>query len=294
MTERVYLDYTQAELDKAYDQRLWADNAGDIMAEWRDAHGLREVLGCAEVQYGNSPREAMDIYPAPAAGVAPIHFHIHGGGWRMQSKEDCAFLAPTQQSLGFMPVFPDFDQLPDVTLTMQYEQLRQAFITLQEMAKDYGGDTGRIVVSGHSSGAHLAALLAEEDWTEFGLPADIIKSLILISGPHDLEPVLLSARREYVHLEEQAAGLLNAYRRADRINCPVQIYYGEHESPEFKRQSIYMAERLKTLGSQASCTMITGVNHFEILNDMNRDDSQVFQAVKKISADFRNKQQKEK
>jgi arylformamidase len=46
---------------------------------------------------------------------------------------------------------------------------------------------------GQSSGRHLAAIALTTDWPhDFGLPADIIKGGMCISGMYDLTPVRLS------------------------------------------------------------------------------------------------------
>jgi arylformamidase len=253
---------------------------------WRESAAKRESMGCREISYGASARQKLDIYPvSPADGSAgsnaTVHFHVHGGAWRRLSKEDAAFIVPSQQAAGLVTVIPDFDLLPDVSLTQMFEQLVAAFEKCIEVIDQFGGDPARVVVSGHSSGAHLAALLAEQDWQARGLAPDVIKSLLAISGPFDLEPVLLSARREYVILDDEAALALNAYQHASNISCPVQLLHGEHESPEFIRQTVAMNHRLKTLGSRVTCNEIKAVNHFEIMSQLGDATSPVWQAMKR-------------
>ncbi len=288
MADLVYRDYTQDALDKAYDQQVWAGNAMSIVQTWQKSIAQRPAMGCQEVAYGTGDRHKIDIYPvSPDASTGEpvtVHFHVHGGAWRRLSKEDVAFIVPAQQAAGLVTVIPDFDLLPGVTLTEMFAQLVSSFEKCIGVIEQYGGDPTRIVVSGHSSGAHLAALLAEQDWASRGLPSDVIKSLLLISGPFDLEPVLLSARREYVILDADAADALNPYRHADQITCPVAMLYGENESPEFIRQTIAMSERLKALGARVDCNRVSGVNHFEIMSQLGDATSPVWDSMNQTIA----------
>jgi len=53
----------------------------------------------------------------------------------------------------------------------------------------YGGDKSRIYLSGHSAGAHLAALLALDDkyLKKFGLDRAAIRGVIAMSGIYDVD-----------------------------------------------------------------------------------------------------------
>lgn len=276
----VFLDYTQDELDHLYDQRAWAPNAGAVLAEWQDAVAPARacVTGYAEHAYGDGPAEVLDLYPANAT-PAPIHIHIHGGAWRAQSKDDGAILAPAMTAAGMHFIVPDFDLLPDVRLPDMVEQLARMIGWVHAHSARFGGDSERIFLSGHSSGAHLAAVLATLDWAERGLPADVVKALVCVSGGYDLEAVLLSARRDYIHLSPEEAERLSPPRQADRIGCPVWVLWGEKETPEFIRQANDFAAALAKAGRLAGGGLVPGLNHFEICGAMAAPSNPVHHAV---------------
>lgn len=280
MRETVFLNYTQDELDHLYDQRAWAPNAGAVLAGWRDAvaPARASVAGYAEHAYGERPVEVLDLYPAQAT-PAPIHIHIHGGAWRAQSKDDGAILAPAMTSAGMHFVVPDFDLLPHVRMPDMIDQLARMVGWVHANAARLGGDPDRILLSGHSSGAHLAAVLATLDWTGHGLPADTVKALVCVSGGYDLEPVLLSARRAYIHLSPEEADRLSPPRQAEHIGCPVWVLWGEKETPEFIRQGETFAAALANAGRLAGGGVVTGLNHFEICGAMAVPSNPVHQAV---------------
>jgi len=276
----VFLDYTQDELDHLYDQRAWAPNVDAVLAQWRAAvePARASIHGYAEHAYGDGPAEVLDLYPAACAG-APIHIHIHGGAWRAQSKDDGAILAPAMTAAGMHFVVPDFDLLPAVRMPDMVEQLARMVGWVHANAARLGSDPDRILLSGHSSGAHLAAVLATLDWPARGLPADIIKALVCVSGGYDLEAVLLSARRTYIHLSPEEADRLSPPRHADRIRCPAWVLWGEKETPEFIRQGEAFVAALERAGRLAGGGFVPGLNHFEIVGAMAVPGNPVNRAV---------------
>ena len=86
---------------------------------------------------------------------------------------------------------------------------------------------------------------------------------MVVSGIYDLLPVRLSARNEYVRLDERLEHEYSPIRHAERIRCPVTVGWAEHENDEFNRQSRAFAEKL------GAPTLIgKGLNHFDILETL--------------------------
>jgi arylformamidase len=100
----------------------------------------------------------------------------------------------------------DFALVQDVggSLMPMADQVRRAVAWVSRNARSFGGDPDRLYVSGHSSGAHLAAVILTTDWPrDFGLPADTVKGGLCCSGMYDLKPVRLSARSAYVKFTDE-------------------------------------------------------------------------------------------
>ena len=270
---KVYLDYTQEALDRAYDQRNWASNAdaiirayGEDSAAIRAKHPHRYA-----VPYGPSADETLDIFtPAnPAPGTkAKIHVHVHGGSWRNLSKDDESFIAPTFTARGAVCVILNFSCIPKVRIPEMVAQLRGAIRWIHAHAAEFGGDPDQIHLSGHSSGGHLAGVLMTRDWTEDGLPADVLKSGLLISGMFDMRPVMLSARSSYVTLSEDEVLDMSAILHIDRLRAPIVLAWGGLESPEFQRHPQAFAAAVKAVGKPVTTLACEGINHFEILQQL--------------------------
>jgi arylformamidase len=112
------------------------------------------------------------------------------------------------------------------------------------------------------------------DWEkEFGLPGDVVKSALLISGMYDMRPVMLSARSGYVKLSAGEVLDLSAILHLDRINAPLLLAYGTAETPEFQRQPQAFATALRGAGKRVETIVVDGTNHFEMLREAGRPGS---------------------
>jgi arylformamidase len=283
MAAKVFLDYTQQELDDAFEQILWAPNFETLRRE-RTARcaALRQSLKHVEVRYGTGPDETLEILPTAKAG-APILLFVHGGRWRPQPENDFIFFADTVVNAGAHLVAARFSTLDPpkrpTRLPDMMGDLRRAMIWLHENASSFGGDASRIHVIGHSSGAHLTSVLLTTDWTAQGLPENVLKSGTCVSGMYELRPVMLSARSAYVKLSAAEEDELSAIRHLDRVRCPVLVAYGDKESPEFQRQGRSFAAALRERGLASKELVLAGCNHFEGIRTMMDPASPLARAV---------------
>lgn len=264
---KVYLEYTQDELDKAYTQPAWAPNMKEVLARQAEASArLRSVLAPRTFSYGPGPDETLDVFMSGTI-KGPVHVHIHGGGWRALTKDDVSFPAPVFTDAGAIYVALNFSVIPTVRLPEMVAQAQRAIGWLHGNARSFGGDPTQLHLSGHSAGAHMASVLLTTDWqTRFGLPADVLKSGLLMSGSYDLEPVMLSVRSSYVKLSGEEQQALSAVRHAEQIGAPVTLVYGDKETPEFQRQAVHFFDVLKKASKTARLLRIDGYNHFEVMD----------------------------
>ena len=293
MPVKVYLDYTQAELDAAYDQKVWAPNREELVA-WYGEESARVRARLAHrrsVPYGPHEDETLDIFPAKAkvgsesTFLPPIHVHIHGGRWTLFSKDEESFIAPVFVEAGAICIVVGFSNIPKVRIPEMVEQVKRALAWIYGNAASFGGDRDRIHISAHSSGSHLAGVALLTDWhKEFGLPANAVKSALLISGMFDMRPVILSARSSYVKLSGAEILDLSAILQAEKLNTPVTLVYGEKETPEFRRQPKAFAEVLASIGKPVRVVEIPGVNHFEVMRELGDPRTEVARLALELMA----------
>lgn len=264
---RVWLDMDQKQLDDAYDQRVYALNQPLLARRRRAAsEAVLKQLTPDRFAYGSTEVEKLDVYKAQRNG-APVEIFIHGGAWRHGAARDFAFPAEMVTAAGAHFVVPDFVQVEDAggSLMPMAEQVRRAVAWVYENAITLGGDPERIYVCGHSSGAHLAGVALVTDWQKgFGVPPDVIKGAVLVSGMYDLEAVRLSKRSEYVMFTDEMEEALSTQRHLEKIQAPVVVAYGTEETPEFQRQTCDFASAMEAAGKRVELRVGEALNHFEM------------------------------
>jgi arylformamidase len=268
MTDKVFLDYDQAGLDRQYNQRAWVANADELIHRYTVmSEAVRARLGEPEnIAYGAALTETLDLYRA-ARAPAPLLVFLHGGAWQRLSKRESAFAAATFVRAGAHFAAVDFAAVPAARLAELVDQVRRALAFLYRSAERLGIARDRIHLVGHSSGAHLAACAMTTNWSALGLAAPI-KGGLCVSGIYDLRPVRLSARNAYLHLDDAGEQTLSPQRHLDRLTCPLIVAAAEFEAPEFRRQARDFAAAAADGGSVASHLEGRGFNHFDFIETL--------------------------
>lgn len=256
-SEPAWRQMTQAELDSQYDHRTLVPDVGALTAAWiarSEAFALRHGRP-ARLDYGPSPVQGIDLFAAP--DPVGLHVHYHGGAWRALESRHAWWLAEPWLDAGFSFAAVDFRLVPETTLAGQVSDARAAL----RQARHAHPAGASLVVSGHSSGAHLAAMTAlVPDDNDAVPPCD---ALVLASGLYDLEPVRFSARNDYLALDDVAAAALSPARRfATPVRPEVTILWAAAELDEFRRQSRDMAEILTGGGATVRSAETAAETHF--------------------------------
>jgi acetyl esterase/lipase len=145
----------------------------------------------ANVHFGSQAWQRADIYRPPRVqGPMPVIVFWYGGSWTEGNKEEYRFVGTALAGLGFMVVLPDYRLYPQVKFPTFLDDGAAAVAWVQAHAADYGGDGHRIVLMGHSAGAHMAAMLAidHEYLRRAGVDTHNVVGLIGLSGPYELAP----------------------------------------------------------------------------------------------------------
>jgi arylformamidase len=279
---KVYLDYTQKELDDAYDQLVYALNRDQIVTRsTRNSELVRQRIGAPQrLKYGPPDIEGMDLYKTKAE-KAPINLYIHGGAWRRGLAKDHGYAAETYVNAGAHYIALDFNNVDETggDLLPMAEQVRRGIAWVWKNAASFGGDPERLYVSGTSSGAHLGGVAATTDWTRYGLPKSPVRGYVLCSGMYDLRGPRLSKRSAYVKFTDEVEEKLSPIRHLEAINAPIAVLFGSLETPEFQRQSREFADALTRAGKPFELTYAEHYNHFEIQESLGNPYAPVGRAV---------------
>ena len=127
-----------------------------------------------DLAYGPDPRQRFDAYlPVQPLHGAPLIVFVHGGGWANGNKDNPGVVAgKAGQWLpeGWVLVSINYRMLPDTAPLDQARDVARALAQVQRLAPQWGVDPARVVLMGHSAGAHLAALVgaSPELWRQAG------------------------------------------------------------------------------------------------------------------------------
>jgi hypothetical protein len=92
----VFLNYTQEQLDRAYDQSAWAPQMAELEARDGEASAaIRQRMPPRTEQYGPSEAQLVDIFAPAEARDAAVLVFIHGGAWKRNSRRDVSYPAST-------------------------------------------------------------------------------------------------------------------------------------------------------------------------------------------------------
>jgi len=218
------------------------------------------------VAYGPSEVEKLDIYQAKRP-KAPTFVFIHGGAWLVGAAKNYAATAEMFGNAGANFIALDFIAIKEAggDIRVMADQVRRGVAWAYKNAASYNGDPDRLYIGGHSSGGHLCGVTLVTDWQkDFGLPPDMIKGGLCMSGMFDLKAVRLSKRSSYVKFTDEMEQAMSSQRHLDLLRTPVVVTYGTNETPEFQRQSRDFAAAVKTAGKQVELIEAVEYNHFEM------------------------------
>ena len=264
----VFMDYDQVELDAAYDQTYYEPLIARVRQRLAsNSEAVRSRIGAPlRIRYGQTEVEWLDVYRTDRA-KAPIFVFIHGGHWLRGSAKDYGYPAEMFVKAGAHYIALDFVTVKDASgdLSVMAAQVRRAVAWVYRNAGSFDGDPDRLFVGGHSSGGHLCGVALVTDWkNELGLPGDIIKGGLCMSGMFDMAPVRLSWRRNYISFTDKMADAMSPQRHIAKLRAPVVISYGTFETPEFQRQSRDFASAVRAVSKPVELIEAPNYAHLEM------------------------------
>ena len=268
-------DEQQHALNMEYRARMSIPDADDYVERALARSDLiRKSLKChLDVRYGDGPKQTLDIFPA-SHPVGAVFVFIHGGYWFQLDKDIYSEVAQPMVNAGVTTVLPNYDLCPDVTIPDIVEQVQHALVWVHDNITSYGGDPGRIHISGHSAGGHLTGMMLVTDWASlYNRPRDLIKGSTPISGLFDIKPHRYTNLQPYIQLTAEDAMTHSPQFLPLHCNGPVICAVGGGETDSFRRQSREFAEKCQASGLETQYVEVADDHHFAITDRLSdRDD----------------------
>ena len=189
----------------------------------------------------------------------------------MGAAKDYGFPAEMFVNAGAHYVALDFIAIKEAggDLGVMATQVRRGIAWVYKNAATFGGDADRLYIGGHSSGGHLCSVAMVTDWRkDFGLPENIVKGGLCMSGMYEMTPVRLSWRRSYVNFTDAMADAMSPQRHIDKLHAATTITYGTLDTPDFQRQSRDFAAALKAAGKPVKVIEAPNYHHLEMAESL--------------------------
>ncbi|HEY2269379.1 MAG TPA: alpha/beta hydrolase [Streptosporangiaceae bacterium] len=169
-------------------QRTWA-----LLTPYHEKAGYTAPRIDRDLRYGPNERHRLDVHagegPAPASPL-PVVVFVHGGGFVRGDKHDPGtprydLFGAWAVRHGYVGVTMTYRLAPEHKWPSGAEDVDAAVAWIRENIAAYGGDPGKIIVSGNSAGAsHVASYIAGHG----GGGLDGVKGGALLSGIYRIRP----------------------------------------------------------------------------------------------------------
>jgi len=244
-------------------------------------------------------KHRLDVYVPAGGPELPVVVFIHGGAWRFGDR-DTRF--DTYQKLGrklaargILTVVPSYRLAPGHKYPAFVQDAARAVKWVEENIAEYGGNSRRLILMGHSAGAHIAALLAaDHHWLkEAGADPARIAGVAGISGPYDI----VATEKKMSRMVHSAFG----EDPATWSDASVETHVGESPLPPFllavasrdpeslHQHALELITAIRKAGGRARRFEAKGRNHFSVIVRLGDQDDLLGDAVeafvKQVSKD---------
>jgi arylformamidase len=226
-----------------------------------------------DVAYGPGDRNKWDIFPGNDP-KAPCLVFIHGGYWQVSARERYSCLAEGVLTRGWSAALPGYTLAPAASLTQIAQEIRSS---LDWLAAEGGthGVAGPIILSGHSAGGHLTAMVLDHPSVRAGLA---------IAGLFELGPIRDTYLNERLKLTEEEIAALSPLRLSS-VSRPLAISYGTAELPALVRDSRAYHQHRARSHLPGSLIPIPKANHFTILEELRSPNGALTRTVVRLIED---------
>jgi acetyl esterase/lipase len=143
-----------------------------VIRDWFAKKNDGQSQKLIDLAYGTDKKQKIDVYLPVNPKNAPIIVMVHGGAWKMGDKgmskavdNKVARWVPK----GAIVVSVNYRLLPSAKPLEQAQDVARALAYVQNHALSWGGDSSKVILMGHSAGAHLVSLISSSPKESYAL-----------------------------------------------------------------------------------------------------------------------------
>ncbi len=228
-----------------------------------EGYTAKKDIVYAKREISGTKKTRLDLYIPKKGKDHAMMIWVHGGGWQIGDKSRVHSKAEFFTKMGFVLVSVNYRLFPEAGYEEETADVAAAIRWAYDHAKDFSADQKNIYIIGHSSGAHLAALVSTDErfLKAEKLSLNNIKGTILLDGagyniPRQLKEFAgIRNTKMYekifgTDIKEQTKASPITHVAKDKSISPFLILYVADRDSS-KEQSHAFAKSLTEIGVQA-------------------------------------------
>lgn len=238
------------------------------------------------ISYGPDRLQQLDFYAATSGQSSPLIVFVHGGGWKHGDKDmmRSSVKLADWRAKGYAVASVNYRLVPAFRVEDQAADVAHAVALLRKQATALGVDANRLVLVGHSAGAHLVALVGTDPQflRAAGLSPGDVRGVISLDGAaYDVPAQMGENARLMGDTYREAFGTDPARQRAlsptfnaAAPNAPAFLLL-HVQRPDGVRQSEELAAALRKAGTPVEIHGVEGrglIGHMEINRRLGEPD----------------------
>ncbi|MGQ0622497.1 MAG: alpha/beta hydrolase [Panacagrimonas sp.] len=212
--------------------------------------------------YDTGKNLRLDVYTPKDAANAPVVVFFYGGRWTTGNKDEYKFVGEALASRGFVAVLPNFRDYPEVRFPVFVDDAATSVAWVHANIGTYGGSVDKIFVMGHSSGAHIASMLAvkKEFMDRAGGSREWLRGMIGLAGPYDFLPITDPELRDVFGPPENFE-LSQPVLYAEGDNPPILLLHGEDDETVWVKNTRNFAAAVTKAGGPVETVIYPKMSH---------------------------------
>jgi len=224
-------------------------------------------------------KHKLDLFLPEGKTKVPVLVFFHGGSWTTGDRSQYIALGNRLARAGIATAIPSYRLMPANRHPAQMEDAAAAFDWVYRHIEQYGGDPKRIYVSGHSSGGHMASLLAldSEYLEKYGLNPAEIRGVVTMSGVYDVRyvPAFKLVDDKPESEKKEASPQFQVHGRAPRF----LVTYCQWDYLTLPKQARDFAAALKKAFVDTKLLYVPNENHISEIISAAADQSPLLDAI---------------
>ncbi|MDF3980751.1 alpha/beta hydrolase [Luteibacter sp. PPL201] len=225
------------------------------------------VVAHRDIPFAPDRGLALDVYAPVHADHAPVVVYFYGGDWRFGKRQWYRWLGETLARDGVVAVLPDYRQWPAVRMDGFLTDGADAVRWAHDHAAMFGGDPSHLFLMGHSSGGHIAAMLAtDKAWlASVGMTPAQLSGWIGVAGAYDFLPLDAKPYLDMFGTTAAEQALSQPVNFVDGNEPPALLLQGEKDTEVYPSEAIAMDARYRQMGEPVALKLYPTLGHRTLL-----------------------------